>query len=206
MEAKNYTGAVPENKEGRGVDATSVKECASVDDAKKLFATARERLLDVSCWQDLTTDALARFQLFDVYGTPVDGRASRGLLIRIDIPGPGTEVADGFDWVEIEEIKSYESDDIQSLAVRVRPSKAPGEEVTAHFYSKDSTSTFTITREYNTVTAAIYDRNLETNKEAESLIDKVRNAVTSIAGQAVFSKIQWKAFADGLIDAGNAGS
>jgi hypothetical protein len=200
MEEKNYTGAVPENEEGSQIDATSAKEFTSADEAGNWFDVASNRLLNVNGWQQLTTDGLAQFQLFDVYGAPVKSVASEGLLIRIDIPGPGTDVADGFDWVKIEEVKKYDSQEVQSLAIRVRPTKAPAsEEVTAHFYSDDSTSTFTVTREGTTVTVAIYDRNIETNKESVNVVDRIRNAVTSFAGQKVFSKVQWQTLADGLL-------
>lgn len=201
MKVKNYTGAVPENQQGKRIDASSVKEFPSVDEAAALFSLASDRLLNINQWQDLTTEMLAQFSLYDVYGNPVNGVAREGLLVRIDIPGPGTGAAGGLDWVSIEEVKKYDSENVNSLAIRVRPADAPGgEHVTAHFYSKDSTSTFTVTRENTAVTVAIYDRDLKTNKEAANVADKVRNAVASLAGQAVFSKIQWKALAEGLID------
>ncbi|WAC13515.1 hypothetical protein [Dyadobacter pollutisoli] len=200
MEAKNYTGAIPENQQGSRIDVGSKKELASVDEAIGLFEVAGSRLLNVNSWQGLASDSLARFRLFDVYGDPVDGPAREGLLIRIDIPGPGTDVAGGYDWVKIEEISKYESGQVQSLAIRVRPTQAPDSRgVTAHFYSDQSTSTFTVTREQTTVTAAVYDRNIETNKESANVVDRVRNAVTSFAGQKVFSKVQWQSLADGLI-------
>jgi hypothetical protein len=207
MEEKNYTGAVPENLEGSRIDATSVKELSSVEEAVAFFGVVRERLLDINHWHERTTNLLAKFQLCDVYGDPVEGPAREGLLVRIDIPGPGTEVADGFDWVRIEEVKEYQSEEVQSIAIRVRPTEAPQKAAgsptagspTAHFYSKDSTSTFTVTREHTKVTAAVYDRNIEANKESATLLDKVRNAVTGFAGRTVFSKIQWQVLADGLL-------
>lgn len=211
MEEKNYTGAVPENREGSRIDATSDKELSSVEEAVAFFDVVCERLLDINHWHERTTNLLAKFQLCDVYGDPVEGAAREGLLVRIDIPGPGTEVAGGFDWVRIEEVKAYQSEEVQSVAIRVRPAKAPqtagdsatgdpaAESPAAHFYSKDSTSTFTVTREHTKVTAAVYDRNVEVNKESASLLDKVRNAVTGFVGRTVFSKIQWQVLADGLL-------
>jgi hypothetical protein len=211
MEEKNYTGSVPENREGSRIDATSVKELSSVEEAHAFFGVARARLLDINHWHELTTNLLAKFQLCDVYGNPVEGPASEGLLVRIDIPGPGTEVAGGFDWVRIEEMKEVQSEEIQSIAIRVRPVKAPQKsgssaaddpaaaDPVAHFYSEDSTSTFTVTREHTRVTAAIYDRNIEANEESVTLLDKVRNAVTGFFGKTVFSKIQWQVLADGFL-------
>lgn len=200
MEEKNYTGAVPDNREGSRIDATSVREMPTVQEAETLFTTACNRLLNVNHWHTLTSDLLAKFQLFGPEGNPVEGLAEENLLIRIDIPGPGTDVADGFDWVKIEEVKEYQSEGIRSLAIRVRPTKAPdGGDVTAHFYSDEATSTFTVTRENNKVTVAVYDRNIEVNKESVNLLDRVRNAITGFAGQKVFSKVQWQVLADSLL-------
>ena len=199
MDEKNYTGAVPENEEGAVVNAESKKDLTSAEEAGALYRAARERLLDVNNWGNL--GGVGNFALMDAAGNPVKQMAKKGLLIRIDVPGPGTKAADGFDWVRIEQVKNFETQDVQSLAIRVRPVSAPtsDEQAPAHFYSEKSTSTFTITREFHTVTAGIYDRNLEENEEAENLIDKIRNAVTGFFGKEIFSKIQWQAFAEGLI-------
>jgi hypothetical protein len=199
MDEKNYTGAVPENTDGSIVNAESKKDLSTIEEARHLYQVARERLLDVNNWGK--TGSAGEFALMDQAGNPLQQNAEEGLLIRIDVPGPGTKAADGFDWVRIEKVKNFESEDVQSLAIRVRPVAAPtsDEEAPAHFYSEKSTSTFTITREFQTVTAGIYDRDLEENVEAENLIDKVRNAVTGFFGKEIFSKIQWQSFAEGLI-------
>ena len=63
----------------------------------------------------------------------------------------------------------------------------------AHFFAEGSTSTFTITREGNTVTAAIYDRNIEANEETKEPLDKLRNAVVGLGAKHGFSKLQWQA-------------
>lgn len=45
----------------------------------------------------------------------------------------------------------------------------------------------------------IYDRNTKANKDADNLVDKVRDAVVGNVGVAAFSSVQWKALADGLL-------
>ncbi|OJV19178.1 MAG: hypothetical protein BGO21_20985 [Dyadobacter sp. 50-39] len=201
MKDKNYTGAVPGQERGDSVTAEASRTLENVIAAKAFFHQAESRLLDVSQWHGLAGEALARFILTDQAGNPVEGTASQGLLIKIDIPGPGSESGRGYDWVTIEEIKRVDSNEMQSTALRVRPVAAPGsgKEEPTHFYDEGSTSTFTVTREHDRVTAAIYDRNINPNTEADSLIDKIRNAITGLVGEKVFSKIQWQALVDGLL-------
>lgn len=199
MEEKNYTGAVPDHKRGDAISAEATREFATGAAAGAFFAKAAQRLLDVNHWQEYAGEALARFILSDRMGNPLTGPAQKGLLLKIDIPGPGTD--EGFDWVRIEEIEKVTSTDVESIALRVRPVSAPDSDDAepTHFYDKQSTSTFTLTREHARITAAIYDRNIAANSEADSIFDKVRNAITGFAGKKVFSKIQWQALADGLV-------
>lgn len=201
MEDKNYTGAVPGQHRGDSVTAESSRTFDDVTAAKAFFFQAEAKLLDINQWHDQASEALARFILTDPAGNPATGPAKQGLLIKIDIPGPGSESGGGYDWVKIEEIKRADAADVQSTALRVRPIAAPGSEADepTHFYDEKSTSTFTLTREQTTVTAAIYDRNINPNTEADSLLDKVRNAITGLVGEKVFSKIQWQSLADGLL-------
>lgn len=201
MEEKNYTGAVPGQNRGDSVTAEGSRSFEDVIAAKAFFFQTEARLLDVNQWHAQAGEALARFTLTDEAGNPLDGIAKQGLLVKIDIPGPGSEAGGGFDWVRIEEIKRTDSPDVQSTALRVRPVAAPGSgnEEPTHFYDEESTSTFTLTREHAVITAAVYDRNINPNTEADSLIDKVRNAITGLVGEKVFSKIQWQALVDGLL-------
>lgn len=201
MEDKNYTGTVPAQQRGDSVTAEGNRKFDDVTAAKAFYLQAEARLLDVNHWHDQAGGTLARFMLTDTVGNPISGTAQKGLLIKIDIPGPGSKSGEGFDWVKIEEIERADSADIQSIALRVRPMAAPGsgDERPTHFYDEKSTSTFTLTRENTVLTVAIYDRNIDPNTEADSLIDKVRNAITGFFGEKVFSKIQWQSLVDGIL-------
>jgi hypothetical protein len=199
MEDKNYTGVVPGQVRGESVTARGSRRIDDAADAKAFFSRTENRLLDVNRWHELAGEALARFTLTDNAGEPVQGRAREGLLLKIDIPGPGSRK--GFDWVVIEELKNTESADVESTAMRVRPVPAPdsANDEPTHFYDDKSTSTFTVTREGNAVTVAVYDRNIAPNTASDSLIDKLRNAITGLVGEKAFSKIQWQALVDGLL-------
>jgi hypothetical protein len=201
MGEKNYTGIVPEQESGKAIDAESSVELNDVGEAKAFFNVVKNRLLDTNNWHKLAGNLSAKFQLVDETGKEISTNAQKGDYFKIDIPGPGTKSGDGYDWVQIEEIENVSTDDVESFGMRVRPAQNPQDtkKDISHFYSPESTSSFTVTREKNKVTAAIYDRNTKTNKETESLTDKVRDAVVGVAGMLTFSKIQWKALTDGLV-------
>lgn len=201
MEEKNHTGVVPGQHRGESVTAGRSRKLENEAIAKAFFSQAEARLLSVNQWHEQAGEALAGFTLTDIAGNPFDGIARQGLLIKIDIPGPGSKSGGGYDWVKIEEVKRTDTPEVQSIALRVRPVAAPGSgnEEPTHFYDDKSTSTFTLTREKDTVTMAIYDRNISPNTEADSLIDKVRNAIAGFVGEKVFSKIQWQSLVDGIL-------
>ena len=204
MDEKNYTGTIPGQQKGDEITAETSRELAGLSEATGFFEMVKSRLLRVNDWHELAGEALAKFTLADQDGHPLRGAAREGLLICIDIPGPGNSEAGGYDWVRIEEIKEVDSGEVQSLAMRVRPVAAPlsGEKEPSHFYDRASTSTFSVTREHTRVTAAVYDRNVEPNTEADSLIDKVRNAVVGFFAEKAFSKLQWQSLTDGLMESG----
>jgi hypothetical protein len=201
MKEKNYTGIIPEQETGKAIDAQTSVGLSNVEEAKAFFNIVKGRLQDVNNWHELTGSLSPDFQLISMDGAEVQRTAQKGDYFKIDIPGPGTGSGEGYDWVEIEEILSTSTPELESFGLRVRPAQNPqnSKKDIAHFYSQESTSSFTVTRENAKVTAAIYDRNLKANKDANTVGDKVRDAVFGIAGMSGFSKIQWKALADGLM-------
>jgi len=203
MKEKNYTGTVPDQESGAAIDATSCIEFRTAEEAKAFFPVARERLLYVNGWHKIAGAISATFQLTDENGIEVDGPVKEGYYFKIDIPGPGTSTGGGYDWVIVESVENVSTPDVESVGVRVRPASNPTnkDEDIAHFYSESSTSSFTITREVAKVTAAIYDRNTQINKEASGVIDKIRDSIVGSTGIAAFSKLQWKMLADALIKA-----
>lgn len=202
MSEKDYTNSVPVQLSGEEINAVSTAELTSVTQARTLFGLATDRLCDVNNWHNIAGRLLGQFHLTDSTGALVSGPVIEGYFFRIDAPGPGSKAGDGYDWVCVEKIESLETPAVESLAIRVRPTAAPATEnrETAHFYSDQSTSTFTITREGATITAAVYDRNITPNDESTGLIDKLRNKLFGSAAIIAFSKIQWKSLTDGLIN------
>ncbi len=126
-----------------------------------------------------------------------------GVTFQIDIPGPGPVSGDGYDWVQIEAMEELETPEIEQLTIRVRPATSPKNEKSdvAHFFSAEATSNFLVQREGNTVTAAVLGRNEKPNTEADTIVDKARNAAVATGAVTAFSKLQWTSLVKGLIGA-----
>jgi len=201
MKEKDPAGIVPDQNTGKPID-TSSSITVDAAETKAFFDVVKQRLQDVNQWNSYAGSLTAKFQLVDENGNEADRAAQKGDYFKIDIPGPGNESGDGYDWVQIEEVESASGPDMESFGFRVRPASSPQnkKDDTAHFYSPESTSSFTVIREKNKVTVAVYDRNTKANTKADTIVDKVRNAIVGSGGILAFSKIQWKSLTDGLLD------
>lgn len=202
MEEKNYTGLIPHQETGVIIDSAATEEFSSTEDARAFFATVKSRLLAVNGWHDVAGKASAEFQLIDKNGHEVSRSVEKGDYFKIDVPGPGSSAGDGYDWVQVEDVKEVSQGDVDSVGLRVRPSTSPlnNKEGIAHFYSEESTSTFIVTRERNKITATIYDRNTKPNTDTGKIMDKVRDVATGIGAIFGGSKLQWKGLAKGLVE------
>ncbi len=201
MGEKNYTGIVPEHNTGEIINSVNSIELNNTDEAKAFFTKVKQRLLDVNSWHKIAGVFTANFQLTDKEGDDVNRTVKKGDHFRVNIPGPGSVTGDGYDWVHVEDINSISEGDVESLGIRVRPTSNPksdSQEI-AHFYSEDSTSNFTVTREGKKITAGIYDRNINPNKDANPL-DKTRDLLVGLGAIAGFSKFQWDKLAKGLLE------
>lgn len=201
MEEKNYTGIVPEHQEGKIIDTESSVEFDTEEEAKQFYEQVKEKLVRVNQWDEIAGALSAKFQLVDEQGNEVDRPVRQGDNFKIDIPGPGTQSGEGYDWVKVEEVKEVTEGGIESLGIRVRPCSNPlnEKEDVAHFYSDCSTSNFIVTREGKKVTASVYDRNTKPNNAADSTIDSIRDKIVGTTAVSFFSKIQWKGLVDGLL-------
>jgi hypothetical protein len=202
MKEKNYTGLIPEQKEGKEITAEATTSYSNAEDARSFYTTARHRLLFVHNWGNIAGKLSADFQLTDDKGNEVDRLAQKGDHFRIDIIGPGSKAGEGYDWAKVEDIKEVHEEGVDSIAILVRPASDPqtNNPNVAHFFSKKSTSTFVVTREGTNVTASIYDRNIEANEETEETLDKARNAVVGLSAKHGFSKLQWQALVNAFVD------
>lgn len=201
MEKKNYTGIVPPHHTGKQIDTESSIQFDNTTTAQSFFKIAKSRLLNVNQWHEIAGKALAVFHLTDENGVEVNRTVKQGDYFKIDIPGPGSKSGEGYDWVHVEAVEETTQPTIESVGIRVRPAPNPlnDKEDIAHFYSEQSTSNFIVTREGNTITASVYDRNTSTNPEADNVTDRIRHSTVGAGAISFFSKIQWKALVEGLL-------
>ena len=202
MKHPDTLGIIPAQFKGQEIEVEASQTLKDKTSAQTLYNVAKKKLQNVNSWHKIAGDITARFQIIDQKGNEVNREVEKGDYLRINIPGPGSKQGDGYDWVLVEELKEINKETLQSVGFRVRPTENPFSEKkeTAHFYSKEATSTFIIIREYSTLISWIVDRNLLPNTDSSSVIDKVRDVVVGVSAIAGFSKVQWQGLADGLIE------
>jgi hypothetical protein len=193
---------LPPQRKGKAIDIKKSLGFNNSKDAIAFFDKAKDRLQRVNEWGALAGNLSADFQLTDRNGNKVDRPIEKGDHFKIDIPGPGSHTGQGYDWVKVEAITIQSTPSRNLYSFRVRPSENPFKRGTgiAHFYHKDSTSTFSIRRNNNTVTISIQDRNTQANTSGEIALDKIRDSLVGGIGVLAFSRFQWTKLAEGIID------
>ena len=204
MKAKKQAkAAVPSQKEGAKSDTVYSVKLKSHEEALDLYQTAKKRLMKIYEWHQLCRLETATFVLTGGDGQKIKRLAREGDYLRIDIPGPGSKTGKGYDWVRIKKILQ-ETDterDYEATVIHVSPADNPrnNSSSTAHFFDKNSSSTFLVTREKNVVTAEIHGRNEKPNTDPDNPLDVIRNTFVAIGAILGFSKFQWKQLAKGLL-------
>jgi len=193
---------VPKQHKGAKSDTRYSIKLPSISSAKSLFQNARMNLLNVNAWHVIAGPGSAIFELFSTNGKKINGTVKKGNYLRITIPAiPGSPAGKGSDWVRVEKINEQEKPNYQLMAISVRPAPAPitDEPEVAHFFSPDSTSTFSIERSNNLVIASVNGRNETPNTESKSLWARIRNFMVALGAMIGMNKSQWKKLAKGLI-------
>ncbi|WP_312195449.1 hypothetical protein [Epilithonimonas vandammei] len=202
MEAKQIPG-VPAQKKGAFHDTESKRSFESEGLVANHFEILKDRFFSIHRWKEYGGDLSADFRLFDCDGSYVERMPRKGDYIRIDIPGPGDIKAKGYDWVEVMKIddRCY-GDELERYLLVCRPSAVPqsNEEHIAHFYARESSSSFIISRGIDYIKAGIYGRNEVPNISRTGFFGRIRNLLVSIGGFFQLTKIQWKSLADGFLD------
>ncbi len=192
---------VPKHNKGTQSNTESSIELKNEQEAKEYYELVKERLLDVNKWNSYAGTATAHFYLTDEKGNEVDRQPRKGDYFKIDVPAPGSESGEGYDWVQVEEISERNNDDEDVFGIRVRPASSPvnDKKDVAHFFTDEATSSFIVKRSGNKVIAAVYGRNEMPNMDAEKITDKIRNATVATGAMTAFSKLQWKSLVNGLL-------
>ena len=193
---------VPGNDSGMQTNTESEKELDSEKEADSFYRLVKSRLMHPNQWHSYAGKATADFQLTDENGGPYQGEVREGFHFRIDIPGPGSDTGEGYDWVRVEKISEVESEEEKIFTIQVRPSTNPlnKDPDVAHFFADDATSSFMVSKKGRKVKAGVYGRNEKPNTDATSFKDKARNTAMAAGAITGFAKIQWKSLVNGLVE------
>lgn len=191
---------VPKQETGSEMDAVSHQSFETTEEAIVFYNIAKSRLAAISNWSKVCGTEATTFQLLNALGT-APAELGEGNLIKIDIPGPGTGVGNGYDWVKIEKIESGETLSEQYFGFRVRPCPNPENPTAgiAHFFKDSATSTFLVRLVQNTVYAEMHGRNEVPNTEDTSFFDGLRNMTVGYTAKIGLSYPQWKLLVEGLV-------
>jgi hypothetical protein len=194
---------IPDQQAGAKTDSEHSVESKSLEEAKKYFQLAKQRLQDVNRWHEMAGSLTANFRLIDENGREVDRPAKTGDYFKISIPAPGPGAGDGYDWVRIElmDDQAGATEQHEAFGIRVRPAESPqnAEHAVAHFFKQDATSTFIVERNGTTVKAAVHGRNELPNTSADKPLDKARNAMVALGAMLGLSNPQWKSLVKGIL-------
>jgi hypothetical protein len=191
---------VPVQETGIPIDVESNIEMNNEEEAKAFYNIVKNRLKSVNKWHSIAGGLSAKFQLVNKDGIEVERRLQKEDYFKIAIPGAKIVNGEEYDWVTVEELENVSTADRESFGFRVRPVQNPlDKEDVAHFFSRESTSSFIVEREKNKITASIFDRNIKPNNDAGPIRDKARDLVVGAAGMLAFARIQWKKLVDGLL-------
>jgi len=191
---------IPQQIEGKALDCFKTVDFSSRDQADTLFKQAKAKLFDVNNWHQITGTPSAVFVLMDNFGLPLDRLVRKGDYIRIDIPGPGLPSANGYDWVEVEDIREEQDEEMRSVCITLRPCADPtGDSTdTAHFFKRIATSSIVLEQKDKRIFLHYAGRNEVVNTDNASLLDNFRNFMVGLGAKMGASFPQWKALIEGL--------
>ncbi|WP_445430816.1 hypothetical protein [Chryseobacterium indoltheticum] len=197
--AKEIPG-VPAQKKGAFHDTESIKYFETKDMAIQAYHLIKDKFFRINSWASYCNYSFADFKLFDEKGDETFGKPQKGDYVRIKITAcPDLDTP--YFWVQIQNVFTDNIGDNQKICIVFAPSYAPGGDKNRieHFYSRHSTSTFTVCRQNRKIIVAVYGRN-ETPNLRTNFLNKIKNIITALLSIAGMSKIQWKSFTNSLID------
>lgn len=196
--------SIPPQHDGKQLDHFAEITFDNDKQSRDFYQIARSRLLHPYEWYRIAKVPGATFVLADKSGRKLIRKMREGDFLQIDIPGPGSSVGDGYDWVLIEEIRDQIGNPSEeSCYVTVRPAANPKSDdygEIAHFFEKMATSTFLIKRVHTNVRAEYHGRNEVINLDTSKLSDKLRNSLVGIMAKLGLSTPQWKGLIEGFVD------
>ncbi|NEU07484.1 hypothetical protein GZH53_04070 [Flavihumibacter sp. R14] len=181
-EFKVLTGDKPKNRE-----YSNENSFPDEGSAKKAFEESKRKLFDVNGWSAME-GINSKFTLYSKEGKLANHGLKPGYFIRIELPGPPVE-----NWVRITAVKN----EPELAEFTVHPSEKPAEKSNPdaevkHFFAKEASSTFRVTRTGSVLHAFEIGRNELINNQGEESGDRqLLNTLIAEGGWAGFQKIQW---------------
>ncbi|TPE44417.1 hypothetical protein [Pontibacter mangrovi] len=152
------------------------------------FGRSKEKLFNVNAWTKLS-GVNSTFELYDNRGHRTTAlRPEIGYYLKIVLPASTIE-----NWVQITDLREEEN----LAEFVVHPSEKPkalgeGEAAVKHFFIKEASSTFRVTREGNTLHGYEIGKNEGINNQGEEAGDRaVLNTFVAEGGWAIFQELQW---------------
>ncbi|WP_114781264.1 hypothetical protein [Botryobacter ruber] len=154
--------------------------------AEKEFERAKQKLFDVNNWSNIE-GLTSTFELYDERGHKTTAIPRVGYYINIILPASQIE-----NWVQISEVNT----DKEVAEFVVHPSEKPRqlteEEVVEHFFIKEASSTFRVSRHGARLVAYEIGKNEGINNQGEEAGDRaVLNTLISEGGWAGLQDLQW---------------
>ncbi|WP_299758272.1 hypothetical protein [uncultured Pontibacter sp.] len=152
------------------------------------FEQAKQKLFNVNEWSKLS-GINSTFAIYDNQGRRTTAlKPEIGYYLKIILPASTIE-----NWVKITDVREEE----KLAEFIVHPSEQPkelgyGDAEVEHFFIKEASSTFRVTREGNTLTGYEIGRNEGINNQGEEAGGRaILNTFVAEGGWAVFQEMQW---------------
>ena len=178
---------VAAGNEGKDKQYSNSQSYPDSQQAGEALEKSKHKLFDVNRWSTMK-GINSKFMLYDQHGQPVSGPPKQGYFIKIELPGPAIE-----NWVQVSDIRN----EADMAEFTVHPSEKPEEKSdpdaeVKHFFTKEASSTFRVSRKDNTIQADEIGLNEVINNQGEASGDRsVLNTLIAEGGWGAFQKIQW---------------
>lgn len=189
---------IPDHQSGRVIDAESFIELRSEKVATVFYEVVRNRLQHVNSWSIIANGLSARFQLVNKEGIEVYRKAQEGDYLKMEVSSPSGNSGNRFGWFRIEAVDNFSNNDgLESFGFRIRPAFSPSFGKNFSNAQDELTNTFIVSRAGNRVTASIFQRGGDINRDLAAPPN--RNQKGSMP-MTRLSYVEWKNLTDGLIN------
>lgn len=192
MSPSTIESIVPKQDKGRKAKVKFATNCASPDEAGKLYKYLKISLIDVNNWMEFEPALRFQAKLVDRSGHVLGRSAQSGDLIKILLPrwqSPGKL----FDWREIRTIEERLCDHIEIFFITIVPAMNPELDApeASHFLRPESTVTFFVVRDGHKLQLEVYTRNEGMNFRLSGFRTKLQSAMMGVFIAGGFYEAQW---------------